>query len=71
MLNRCRMIRTTRRTLYFSASHSRILVARCGKSARTDDEHNQIIARKLSLLAAVLLTSTMIGLIVPERINLP
>jgi len=46
-------------------------VARCGKSARTDDEHNQIIARKLSLLAAVLLTSTMIGLIVPERINLP
>ena len=59
MLNQCRMIRTTQRTLSFSTSHSRILVARCRKSACTDDEHNQIIARKLSLLAAVL-TSTII-----------
>jgi len=33
----------------------------------TDDKHSWIIARKLSLLAAILFPSTMIGLIVPER----
>ena len=70
MLNRCRTICTTRRTLSFSASCGRILVARCGKSARTDDEHNQIIAGKFNLLAAVLFPSTMINLIIPECTDL-
>jgi hypothetical protein len=45
----------------------------CDLKARapvTDDEHSRIIARKLSLLAAVLFPSTMIGLIVPECTDL-
>ena len=44
----------------------------CDLKARvpgTNDKHSWIIARKLSLLTAVLFPSTMIGLIVPERTN--
>jgi hypothetical protein len=46
----------------------------CDLKARvpgTDYEDSRIITRKLSLLAAVLFPSTMIGLIVPERTDLP
>jgi len=38
---------------------------------RADDEHSRIIVRKLNLLAADLFPSTMIGLIIPERTDLP
>jgi len=38
---------------------------------RTDDEHSRITARKLNLFAADLFPSTMIGLIIPERTDLP
>ena len=38
---------------------------------RTDDEHSRIIASKLNLLEAILFPSTIIGLIIPERTDLP